>query len=389
MKIVEVSDKKLAREFVLLQPRLLKSLPAYIRPLDTDVEGIFHVETNRVLRNGRARRWLLANDQGIFIGRVAAFINEKTVNKDNDQPTGGMGFFDCVDDQESANLLFDTCKKWLESEGMEAMDGPINFGERDRWWGLLVDGFENEPNYVCNYNPSYYQKLFENYGFQLYFNQYTFARNVMDPLSERILKKAELIAQDDNYHFMHMEMNQLDKFTEDFRQVYNKAWGKHAGVPQLSEKAAKLMMKKMKPLMDPKIMWFGYYKEEPVSFFLCIPEFNQIVKHLNGKLDLVGKIKFLYHKKMKTVKKALGIVFGVTPEHQGKGVEGAMVNASKRIYQVEYKRYDILEMNWIGDFNPKMLKVVEQVGGDVIKTHITYRKLFDPTRPYKRAEMKG
>ncbi|MDP4588198.1 MAG: hypothetical protein NWS86_08455, partial [Flavobacteriales bacterium] len=83
-----------------------------------------------------------------------------------EQPTGGMGFFDCIDNQEAANLLFETCKKWLNEQGAEAMDGPINFGEKDRFWGLLVENFTDLSSYALNYNPDYYVRLFENYGFQ-------------------------------------------------------------------------------------------------------------------------------------------------------------------------------------------------------------------------------
>ena len=83
----------------------------------------------------------------------------------------------------------------------------------------------------------------------------------------------------------------------------------------------------------------------------------------------------------------LGLVFGIVPEHQGKGLEGALVMATAQMVQKDYPRYDDMEMNWIGDFNPKMIRVVEQVGGDIVKTHNTYRKLFDETKPFKRAPM--
>jgi hypothetical protein len=116
-----------------------------------------------------------------------------------------------------------------------------------------------------------------------------------------------------------------------------------------------------------------------------LPEINQIFKHVNGKLDLIGKIKFLWHTLRKTNRKAFGILFGVSPQHQGKGLDGAMVLASRKVLQDEYKRYDEYEMNWIGDFNPKMINVVEQVDAKVCKRHATYRKLFDETKPFKRA----
>ena len=105
---------------------------------------------------------------------------------------------------------------------------------------------------------------------------------------------------------------------------------------------------------------------------------------MNGKLDLIGKMKFVWHTWRKTNRKAFGILFGVVPAHQGKGCDGAMVLAAKYVLQDQYHRYDEYEMNWIGDFNPKMINVVEQVGAFISKTHITYRKLFDETKPFKR-----
>ncbi len=134
--------------------------------------------------------------------------------------------------------------------------------------------------------------------------------------------------------------------------------------------------------MDIHLLYFGFYKGEPVSFFLSLPEINQVLKHVNGKLDLIGKLKYLWFRKSN--RKAFGILFGVVPEHQGKCLDGAMVNNSKKILQEVYTRYSEYEMNWIGDFNPKMINVVEQVGAQISKRHATYRKLFDETKPFKR-----
>ena len=387
MNALEVKDKKLAKEFIQFPVRLYKKEKNWVRPLDKDIDAVFDTKKNKAFRHGECIRWILKSEEGKTIGRIAAFINKKTVHKDNDQPTGGIGFFECIDDQQAAFKLFDLAKAWLESRGMEAMDGPINFGERDKWWGLLVDGFHIDPNYNCNYNPPYYQDLFESYGFQVYFKQLTFGRKVRDPFSERLMQKAEKAFQGPAYHFRHLEMKKLDEYTEHFRTIYNKAWARHKGVAQMSTLQAKNIMKQMKPIIDEKIVWFGYYNDEPVAFYMNLPEVNQIFKYVNGKLDLLGKLKFVWHKWNKTCNKMLGLVFGIVPEHQGKGLEGALVMATAQMVQKDYPRYDDMEMNWIGDFNPKMIRVVEQVGGDIVKTHNTYRKLFDETKPFKRAPM--
>ena len=384
MKIIEVDNNQSRKEFIQLPVRLYKDDKVWIRPLDKDIEAFFDPKINKSFQHGECTRWILVDDNGLTIGRVAAFVNNKTANEDNDQPTGGIGLFECINDQSAANSLFDTCKNWLEERGMEAMDGPINFGERDRWWGLLVDGFELQPNYQCNYNFPYYKELFEGYGFQVYFQGFTFIRNTFDPFHPRVMQKAEILNKDPDYHFEHLRIKKLKKYGQDFRTIYNKAWANREGVPELSEDQANSIMNRMKPIIDEKIIWFAYYKSDPVAFYINLPEVNQIFKYVNGKMDLIGKLKFLYHKWRRSNKKMMGLVFGVVPDHQGKGLDGALVMATAQMVQKDYRRYPILEMNWIQDTNRKMIIVVKQVGAEIGKVHNTYRLLFDPNKEFKR-----
>jgi hypothetical protein len=385
MKILEVTTPQHVREFLMFPVSLYKNESHWIRPLDKDIEAVFDADKNKTFRHGECVRFLLTDNSGKTIGRVAAFVNEKIVHKGNDQPTGGMGFFECIDDQQAAFMLFDACKHWLQSKGMEAMDGPINFGSRDRWWGLLIEGFEFEPNYQCNYNFPYYKTFFEAYGFQVYFYQFTYSRLVNEPLIPRLAEKASITAQDPNYEFRHLQKNELDMLPEYLMKVYNQAWANRSENPELSMAQAKLLVKQMRPILDEKLIYFGFYKKQPISFFISLPEINQIFKYVNGKLDLIGKLKFLWHTFRKTNRKAFGILFGVVPEHQGMGVDGAMIIAARKVLQDDYNRYDFYEMNWIGDFNPKMINVVVQVGATLSKKHATYRKLFDEAKPFKRA----
>jgi len=382
MKLVEVSMVAQQTEFIEMAVRLYKNEKNWIRPLDDDIEGLFHKETNKLFRNGaKSKRWLLQNDIGQTIGRIAAFINPKMKE---DQPTGGLGFFECENNQDAAFLLFDTVKAWLESEGMEAMDGPINFGERDKWWGLLVEGF-SEPNYNMPWNFAYYQDFFENYGFQLYFKQFTYAKKLQQKgLAEKLVKRAEVILANPDYEFRYLKGTELkEKAPEYFTETYNRAWARHLG-KTLSLKEAQMMFAKMKPILDPKLIYFGFYKGKPVSMYIQIPEINQIFKHVNGKMNWLGKLKFLYYKTFSPPNKMLGLVFGVVPEHQAKGVEGAMVVEYDKMTREPGFPYKSIEMNWIGDFNPKMMRVCEQLLADIYKTHHTYRFLFDRKKPFVR-----
>ncbi|MBC7923693.1 MAG: hypothetical protein H7Z75_21670 [Ferruginibacter sp.] len=384
MQLIEVNTRPLTDEFLLFPVRLYGNDPHYIRPLDKDVETVFDQGKNKLFKHGECIRWILRDDRGRAIGRVAAFINHKTAYT-YDQPTGGMGFFECVDDQRAASTLFDACREWLQERNMEAMDGPVNFGDRDKWWGLLVDNF-SPPTYGVNYNFPYYQPLFEAYGFRLYFKQYTYYRSVDEKLRSEYYAKAEAILTDPNYHFRHIEKNHLARYAEDFRTVYNRAWVRHEGVKEMTDIQARSIMKKLKPVLDERIVWFAYYQQEPVGFFIGLPELNELFRHVNGKLDALGTLKFLWHRWRGTCKTMYGIAFGIAPEHQRKGVEAAMIVAASRVVQNKgLVKYEHFVMNWIGDFNPKMMAVAEQVGGSVYKTHHTYRKLFDETQPFHRA----
>ncbi len=155
MRLTEVHDSTTAKEFLAVNVSLNRQNPAYIRPLDKDINDVFNKEKNKTFRYGEATRWVLKDEKGQLIGRIAAFVNKKYKNKGDDGPVGGIGFFDCINNQAAADMLFDVAKHWLLQKGMEAMDGPVNFGERDRWWGLVVKGHELPPRYCLNFNPPY------------------------------------------------------------------------------------------------------------------------------------------------------------------------------------------------------------------------------------------
>jgi len=395
MQLVEVgSNARYQKEFIQFPVRFYKSDPCWIRPLDTDVEEVFDPARNSRFEHGECVRYLLLNPTGETIGRVAAFIDYDIANLDNEQPTGGLGFFECIDDQKAAFMLFDAGKTWLQKRGMEAMDGPINFGDRDRWWGLLVEGFDREPNYCMPYTKPYYVGFFEQYGFGDYFKQFTFELPAtwagLTNMAQSVKDRAQRIYDNPDYSFRTLNKRDLPAAAEAFRYIYNAAWGHHAGVKEMTAAQAQSLMQKLKPVIDEKIIYFAYYHDEPAAFFVSLPELNQIFKHVNGKLDLVGKLKFLWHMLRKTNHKVFGVVFGVAPAHQGKGLEAAI--GLRMPYEAEKTpnfQYDTMEMNWVGDFNPIMVRFVSQLGSTIVKTHITYRYLFDRTKPFKRCPAIG
>jgi len=378
----EVKTTADRKAFIQVAIDIYRNDPNWIRPLDKDIEEVFDPEKNKFFKRGECSRWLLADDNGKYVGRIAAFVNRQYKQQ---QPTGGIGFFECINDQARANYMFDYCRQWLQERGMEAMDGPINFGERDKWWGLVVDGFYS-PLYGMNYNPPYYVPLFENYGFQTYFNQVCFGMKVKERLPDRFYERHEKIAADPDYKASMIRKSQLEKFAKDFTYVYNKAWAGHGGGKSLEEKQVKKMFKTMKPVMDESLSWFIYYKDEPIAIWINLPDLNQYFKHLNGKFGLFEKLKFLWLKRFGKCSRFVGLVFGIIPEFQGKGVDAFMIIEGARVIQ-PMARYDDYEMLWIGDFNPKMINIAESTSARRSRTLSTYRYLFDRTKEFKRHAM--
>jgi len=378
MELIEVRSPREKRLFLELPVSLYRNDPHWIRPLDQDIGQVFDPKRNKHFRHGEAVRWLLRRE-GKVIGRVAAFVHKRSA-----EAVGGMGFFECVNDERAAFQLFDACRDWLAQRGMEAMEGPVNFGEKDRWWGLLVDGFF-KPVYGMNYHLPYYRDFFERYGFRTYYEQYYYLYKLSRQMPEKYLRRSERIARDPNYSARHIDKKQLEKYAEDFRLVYNKAWAGHAGFRPMGKPQALQLISLVKPIMDENIIWFAYYRGEPIAFFIMLPEVNQIFGRINnGKSGLVEKLRFAWLRRRGACRKMFGLVFGVAPEFQGKGVEGYIITAAAKHIQ-PMNRYDELEMTWIGDFNPRMIHLVESLGTEKVRTAITYRKLFDESKPFERA----
>jgi hypothetical protein len=366
---------------------IYRSDPNWIPHLRQDIEKVFDPARNKLLKDGQAERWVLYGTKGDPIGRIAAFINPKTAFTEK-QPTGGMGFFECINDREAATRLLDTARDWLKERGMEAMDGPINLGDRNMFWGLLIENFTDPPLYGTGYNPPYYKDLLEGYGFQLYYKQLFFKRSAELKAQPIFHRKFQQLSADPEYRLHDASGMSDEELAEAFRTVYNDAWVDHVNHKAMDKAAAAKVVKALKPVMDPRIVFFIRHKERPVAMYISIPELNEIFRYVNGNLNWLGKLKFLWHKWRGTVKTMTGIVFGVAKEFQGKGLEGALIVLGERNV-VDRKLYRDTVLTWIGDFNPKMLKVCENLEAVNYRTLATYRYLFDRMKPFERHPIIG
>jgi hypothetical protein len=381
MQITEVTDKKTIREFLEVPKVLYKHDPNWTCLLDMEIENTFNPARNSSFKHGDARRWVLKDDRGKLTGRIAAFYDKNKASH-NQQPTGGIGFFECVYDKEAAYMLFDTAREWLSSQGMKAMDGPINFGENFVNWGLLVEGFMPQ-GYGMPYNFPYYQELFEGYGFKTYFEQYSYHDLFSNPYPEQMRNFGERFWRKPEYSFRHFEMKNSEKYLRELVMMYNKIWADFLeNYTPLEFDDLNSIFQDARAILNEKFIWFGYHHNQPIGFLIVFPDMNQVLRKLkNGRLTFMNILRLLYYKKHSITRGRL-LLSGVIPEYQRTGVVGGiylkLADAMKKSGLKE------LELSWVGDYNLTVNKMYSQFGATKGKTHITYRYLFDRNAPFER-----
>jgi len=390
MKLIIVDTPRLADLWVRMPGRIYAGDANYIPHLRQDIEKVFDPVRNKMYRDGDAKRWLAVNDEADphnpsmqhILGRIAAF-HMKKYSSGFAQPTGGIGFFECVNDTEMAHKLFDAAFEWLQSLGMKAVDGPINFGEKDAYWGCVVDNFTDMHSYRMNFNPPYYPVLLESYGFQVYYEQWCYKRHMHIPAQEIFNRKIAMLGDSDGIRVCNVRGYSDERIASDFLTVYNSAWGGHAGFKTMQMQQARNIVKAMKPVLDRDIAMFAYHFDRPIGFYINLPELNEIFQHMHGNFNLWGKLKFLWYQRFGKRHTMVGVIFGIDREYHGRGIEAAMIKYAEQ-HVVPLNRYKETIMTWIGDFNPKMIRVVENLGASRYRTLVTYRKYVDPTVPFER-----
>ncbi|MEZ4799550.1 MAG: hypothetical protein R2809_07230 [Flavobacteriales bacterium] len=210
-----------------------------------------------------------------------------------------------------------------------------------------------------------------------------FKRPIALPTNEIFDKKQSLLAQDPSFKVRNVRGRTIEQIANDFLVVYNNAWAGISGFKEMELKQALNTVKSMKPIMDPDIVIFAYYNEVPIGFYINIPELNEIFQHVNGNLNWWGKVKFLYYKFFGKREVMVGLVFGVDRAYHGKGVESGMIKYAEK-HLAKLGRYEDTIITWVGDFNPKMLKVVDNLQATKYRTLITYRKFFDESIPFEK-----
>jgi len=361
----EVKEKQDLMTFIRFPWRVYQGNPYWVPPLIKDQLQKFNPESP--FRSHAEMILFLAYRGEEIVGRIAGVIDHHYVEF-HQEKVGFFGFFESIDDNEVARLLLSKVAAWLKERGMEKMAGPMNPSTNDEC-GLLIDAFESSPCLMMPYNFPYYPALLEDaalhkvmdlYAYWLHKDVFHYDR--LDRITSRILKREPKLS------VRPLNMRRFDEELKIIKDIYNNSWSKNWGFVPMTEEEIDELAQNLKPIIVPEIVLFAYWGEIPVGFSAALPDYNLVLKHLNGKLGLLGTIKFLYlSRKINTVRIML---LGVKHAFQKKGIEGLLyIETFKRGTK---KGYPQGECSWILENNLLMQHGIEAMGGKRYKTYRIY-----------------
>ena len=357
--------------FIKFPWEIYKGDKFWVPPLIFDVRKNLDSRKNPFFMHAEMSLFLAERD-GKIVGRIAAIKNDNH-NSFHKDKAGFFGFFETINDQEVSDNLFEQACAWCKEKGCDKILGPVNPSTNDEC-GLLVDGFDASPVFLMTYNPRYYQELIEYFGFEKANDLYAYYihaevinnKAVMDKLE----RMAKMIKQRLGVVTRNINMKELTSEIRKIEEVYNSAWESNWGFVPLTTEEFDYMAESLKMVVDPKLVFFAEIEGKPVGFSLSLPDFNQVLKKMNGRLLPFGFIKMLLNKrKIDTLRV---IIMGVKPEFQKKGIDSLFY--LETIIAGNNFGCKGAEISWVLEDNMPMRMTAEKLGAGIYKTYRIYHK---------------
>jgi len=362
VSVVEVTSEKDLVAFIRFPWEVYKGNPHWVPPLIKDLRQ--KLSPDHPFRSHSEMILYLAYQEGRIVGRITGIIDRNYIEL-HQEKIGFFGFFESIPEAGVAEALLTRVRNWLKDHGMEKVAGPMNPSTNDEC-GLLIDGFDSPPCLMMPYNPKYYPDFVEGTGFKKVMDLYaylleqkTFQLDRLNRITDRLRKREPQL------HVRPIDLRRFDRELAIVKELYNQAWSKNWGFVPLTEAEIDDLAKNLKPLVVPDLILFAYWGEEPVGFSVGLPDYNQVLRHLNGRIGLLGGLKFLYYSRK--IHKIRVMLLGVKHAYQKKGIEGFLyIETFKRGIK---KGYYSAECSWILESNPLIQHGIEAMGGKRYKTY--------------------
>ena len=369
-EITLVTSKKERKQFLKFPYSHYKNDKYWVAPLRMEQKKLIDPQKNPFFDNADMAMFLIRQN-GTVCGRIAA-IEDRRYNNYHNSNTGFFGFFECIDNQTVARLLIKTACGWLKDRGLTQLLGPANPSMMDEV-GILVDGFDQYPSILMPYHKPYYNKLLTAEGLKKEMDLYAFRAQCKNFPVERFQRGRKLVKKrNPGLEIRQVDLKNLDEEVQIVRDIFNKSWSKNWGFIPLTENELSALAEDLKMILNPKFAHIAEIDGTPVAFSIALPDLNQALRHMNGRLFPIGIFKLLwYRRKVDRLRTAL---MGVIPEYRGKGID-ALLNLKATENAVE-EGYSGSELSWVLETNKEMRRIAERINGNIEKTYRMYQMGF-------------
>jgi GNAT superfamily N-acetyltransferase len=350
--------------FIDLPWRIYAGYPLWVPPLKSDIRDILS-EKNPFWKHADKRLFLAYRD-GAPVGRCAAVV-DRTYVEFHEEPCGFFGFFESIDDADVAGALLSVARDWLGKRGMRLMRGPASPSLNEEC-GVLIEGFDDPPAIMMPYTPPYYPALLERAGLRKSKDLLSYHISTASPIPARIENLAKRIGRKGNITVRCMRKNKWDEELNIVRDIYNEAWEKNWGFTPMTGEELDAMAEKLKPILHADAVHFVEVTGRAVAFSIMLPDINQALKHLDGKLGIWGTLKFLYY--FRKIDRLRLITLGVRKDYRNRGFEVLLYRESWLTSR--RKGWKDAELGWILENNEPMNRGMRALEGRVYKKYRIY-----------------
>jgi GNAT superfamily N-acetyltransferase len=368
IKILPVNSKQLLKSFIMLPLELYKDDPNWVAPLISEQYKFFNPRHNPYYQHSEVQLFV-ATEDGRVVGRISAHTNTQH-QKEHQEDIGFFGFFDCVNRKDVAQALFNAAADWNRNQGFASMRGPLNFSVNQEV-GLLIDGFDSPPMVMMRHDHPYYQDLFaaceltKTMDLYAYLSERTEMPQRIDRLAALIEKRSGVTIRS-----LSKDKKELRKDIETVFEIYTKAWEYNWGNVPMTKAEFDHIVAELLPLADPELIFIAEKDGKPAGFSLALPNYNEVLKVMNGRINPITMIKALLAKQR--ISSARVITMGLIKEYQGRGIDSLF-------YYYSYKNglpKGLIrgEFSWVLENNTMMIRVAEMLDAIPYKTYRIYDK---------------
>ena len=356
------------RQFIKFPWSLYRNDPFWVPPLLVDMKKLLD-KTRHPFFAHSSVEFFLARCNGEWVGRIAAILNNNH-NSFHNERTAFFGFFESINDGDVASALLNRAAQWARDRGMDELRGPMNYSTNETL-GILVEGFDSYPFIMMTHNPEYYSSLIEGAGFEKAMDLYAWWLWTENGLNPKIIRVGQKVLNDEGVRIRPLNRKSFWEEAKIIQRIYNDAWSTNWGFVPMTDAEFEHMAKDLKTIVDPRVVLIGEKNDVPVAFSLALPDFNQALKKINGRLFPVGLPLLLYH--ARRIDRVRVLALGIAKRIQNWSGLGAA------LYYESFRRgvdagYRGCEFSWTLESNELINRSMKLFGAKVYKRYRIYQK---------------